>query len=69
MDMPILSGENVLTLLRMYEARPWPPVIGMTGHRDRARKLRETNDPRVVAVLDKPFDLSQLMEALEAATL
>jgi CheY-like chemotaxis protein len=64
MRLPLLSGEQFLALLKFYRDRPPPRIVAMTADHEIAERLRKERDPRITAVIDKPFDLSTLLDAL-----
>jgi DNA-binding response OmpR family regulator len=56
-----MSASQLLDRLRS-EARPIPPVVLMTAGQSSALEVRW---PEVVAMLQKPFDLADLVRILE----
>jgi CheY-like chemotaxis protein len=59
--MPRISGLQVMAVLARY--RPELPIIGMTGHADRA--LREGAATFGVRVLQKPFEIGALVASVQ----
>jgi two-component system OmpR family response regulator len=60
-QMPEMNGLEVLRRLR--ESRPSLPVIVITGHAD-ARDLEDAHRLGAIEIIEKPFLLNTLTEAL-----
>lgn len=66
-NMPAGDGPNVMERLRTLAKTEMTPVIFMTGEQSpRIDDLMEHSG--AVAVIKKPFEFKQLMEAIEKAT-
>jgi CheY-like chemotaxis protein len=65
--MPVMSGFEVLEYLRTHDDAGTPAVVVVSaaGERD----LDSIQSPLVRAVLRKPFDLTELLKAVEKAGL
>jgi CheY-like chemotaxis protein len=65
--MPVMSGFEVLEYLRTHDDAGTPAVVVVSaaGERD----LESIQSPLVRAVLRKPFDLTELLKAVEKAGL
>lgn len=63
--MPVMSGFEVLEYLRTHDDAGTPAVVVVSaaGERD----LESIHSPLVRAVLRKPFDLTELLAAVEKA--
>jgi CheY-like chemotaxis protein len=63
--MPVMSGFEVLEYLRTHDDAGTPAVVVVSaaGERD----LESIQSPLVRAVLRKPFDLTELLAAVEKA--
>ncbi len=61
--MPVMSGFEVVEYLRTNDdaGAPWIVVVSAAGERD----LQSITSPLVRSVLRKPFDLPELLAAVE----
>jgi len=72
-EMKPMKGDALTMLARVaQEGRgegtpPLPPIIIMTGYRNEARVEEWAGSDAVRQVLEKPFDLEELREAVRAA--
>jgi CheY-like chemotaxis protein/nitrate reductase NapAB chaperone NapD len=63
--MPDIDGMKILTVIK--NEFPALPVLVITGFGDESLKAMALSEPNT-GYLDKPFEISQLVEALEALT-
>jgi CheY-like chemotaxis protein len=64
LTMPILSGKELIELLRSGPITAAIPIVVVSGNHDSARTLQASG--LVEAVVDKPFDAASLTECIRA---
>jgi two-component system, chemotaxis family, chemotaxis protein CheY len=65
--MPVMDGEAFLTRIPQYAQLEQVPVIVMSGDR-RAARLRAERPDNVREVLEKPIDISLMIELVKKHT-
>jgi two-component system chemotaxis response regulator CheY len=60
-NMPVIDGGTLVGIMRAREETRYAPVLGITALTD----LRRANDAYFTDIIHKPFDIDELVQAVD----